>query len=44
MLVTKKVGNPEKHMQTTKHLESLYEIDENMNNIFKGFISVCEKV
>ena len=25
------------------HPESLYEIDENMNNIFKSFISACEK-
>ena len=25
------------------HPESLYKIDENMNNIFKSFISACRK-
>ena len=25
------------------HPESLYQIDKNMNNIFKSFISICEE-
>lgn len=32
------IGIVSKHF----HPESLYKTDENMNNIFKGFIDICK--